>query len=92
MKQIYRFEQQTPPILNENMLQTELNRRKQNRQITVVVLAGLLIQLLIFLLGWSAVEWYPGLSALCFAYLLTTVTGGGVVAVVYSSKKGRCTV
>ena len=59
MKQIYNFEQHRPPILNENMIRKEIERRKLHLQTTLLVLAGILLQVVIALLGFSAMDWYP---------------------------------
>ena len=37
MKQIYNFEQHRPPILNENMIRAEIDRRKLHLQTTLLV-------------------------------------------------------
>ena len=89
MKQIYDFEQRTPPVLNEQMLRTELERRKLRVQPTVAVLAGFLLMIAAVLLGYSAIDWYPVLSLLCFGYIITAAPGGGVIAVIYSRKGGK---
>ena len=34
---------------------------------------------------------YPILSLLCFGYIITAATGGGVIAIVYSCKGGKTT-
>lgn len=91
MKQIYNFEQHTPPILNENIIRTEIERRKLQWQTTLLVLAGILIQTVVALFGYSAVDWYPLISVVCFSYIVISTTGCGVVAVVYSRKGGITT-
>ena len=69
MKQIYDFEQRTPPVLNEQMLRAELERRKLRIQTAVAVLAGFLLMIAAVLLGYSAIDWYPcTLSALLWIY------------------------
>ena len=87
MKQIYDFEQRTPPVLNEQMLRAE--RRKLRIQTAVAVLAGFLLMIAAVLLGYSAIDWYPVLSLLCFGYIMIAATGGGVIAIVYSRKGGK---
>ena len=89
MKQIYAFEQRTPPVLNEQMLRAELERRKLRIQTAVAVLAGFLLMIAAVLLGYSAIDWYPVLSLLCFGYIMIAATGGGVIAIVYSRKGGK---
>ena len=44
MKQIYNFEQYTPPVLNENMLREELEQRRLRWQTALLALAGILLQ------------------------------------------------
>lgn len=89
MKQIYDFEQFEPPVLNENILRNEAKERKRNGQLILAIVAGILMQIVLILLGWTALDWYPWLSLLCFGYVLVSFTGGGVIAVVYSRKE-RC--
>ena len=43
MKQIYNFEQHKPPVLNENMLRAELERRRLRWQTALLALAGILL-------------------------------------------------
>lgn len=91
MKQIYNFEQHTPPVLNENIIRSEIERRKLQWQTTLLVLAGILIQVVVALFGYSAVDWYPWISVFCFVYIVISTTGCGVVAVAYSRKGGIIT-
>lgn len=89
MKPTYSFERKEPPVLNENMLRAALERRKQNRLTALFVLAAALFLAAAGLLGYAALDWYPWLSAACFAYLIISATGCGVIAVVYSrTRKG----
>lgn len=88
MKNIYDFEQHRPPALNENMLRAELEKRKLRWQTALLALAGLLFQVVVFLLGYSAIDWYPWLSALCYSYLVISTTGCGVITVSYYRKGG----
>lgn len=88
MKQIYNFEQQKPPVLNENMLRAELERRRLRWQTALLALAGILLQVVAVLFGYSAIDWYPWISAICFGYVIISTTGCGVIAVAYSRKGG----
>ena len=81
MKQIYHFEQHNPPVLNENMLRAEAEKRKLNRQTALLSLAGILFQFAIVLLGYSAIDWYPWITALCFGYAIISTTGCSIIAV-----------
>lgn len=91
MKQIYNFEQHKPPVLNENMLRAELERRRLRWQTALLALAGILLQTVVILFGYSAIDWYPWISATCFGYVIISTTGCGVVAVAYSRKGGITT-
>lgn len=91
MKQIYDFERYAPPVLNENVLRREMERRKLKWQTTLFALAGILVQIVAVLFGYAAVDWYPWLSGICFGYVIVSMTGGAVVAVVYSRKGGITT-
>lgn len=88
MKQIYDFEQQNPPVLNEAMLRNEQERRKLRQQTALLFVAGLLLQFIAVFVGYSAIDWYPWLTALCFGYVVVSVTGAGVVAAAYTRKGG----
>ena len=88
MTQIYDFERHAPPAVNTDLLRQELARRRLRMQTALLVLAGLLFQFAALLLGYSALDWYPALSLLCFGYVVIAATGGGVVALVYSRKGG----
>ena len=89
MRQIYDFERHDPPALNENMLRAELERRKLRRQTALLAVAGLLLQAAVALLGYSALDWYPWLAALCFCHVIVSTTGCGVIAVTYSRTGGK---
>ena len=88
MNQIYNFEQHKPPVLNENMLRAELERRRLRWQTALLALAGILLQVVVVLFGYSAIDWYPWISAICFGYVIISTTGCGVIAVTYSRKGG----
>lgn len=88
MKQIYDFERFTPPILNENMLRRELERRAERRRTVLLVLAGALFQVLFVLFGLLCWETVPALAlgSICFAII--SVIGNCVIAIVYAQKGG----
>lgn len=91
MKQTYHFDQKDPPVLNENMIRTEIERRKLHWQTALFVLAGILLQVAVALFGYSAIDWYPWVSAICFGYVIISTTGCGVIAIAYSRKGGITT-
>ena len=88
MKQIYNFEQHKPPVLNENMLRAELERRRLRWQTALVAAAAILLLIVTALIGYLVLEDYPWITALCLAYVLFSATGGSVLAVVVTKKGG----
>lgn len=86
MNQIYNFEEHKPPALNENMLRTELERLRLRWQTALLALAGILLQAVFVLFGYSAIDWYPWVSVICFGYVIVSTTGCGIIAVTYSRK------
>lgn len=78
MNQIYNFEQHKPPVLNENMLRAELERRRLRWQTALVAVAGTLLLIAAAMLGFLVLEDYPWITALCLAYVLFSATGGSV--------------
>lgn len=89
MKQIYNFEQHTPPVLNENMLRAEVERRKVKAQTMVLAVAALLMQIAVLIFGAAIMKMYPWLTVLCLGYVVISTSGAGVVAVVYTKKGGE---
>ena len=88
MKQIYQFEQYTPPVLNENIIRTEIERRKLRWQTAMIVTAAALMQVLLVILGIFTQNEYPVIAFICFGYVLLSTTGGSVLAVVCTRKGG----
>ena len=86
MNQIYNFEQHKPPVLNENMLRAELERRRLRWQTALVAVAGILLLIAAAMLGFLVLD--PWITALCLAYVLFSATGGSVLAVVVTKKGG----
>ncbi len=88
MKQIYNFEQYKAPVLNENMLRQEQEHRRVRRQTALLALAGILFQIVVIMLGYSAIDWYPWLAVACLVYVILSTTACGVIAVAYSHRGG----
>lgn len=89
MKQIYDFDRYPPPVLNENMLRGELEKRSKKRQIILLAVGALLLQIAALLLGVLTCDRYPILSLGCLAYQVVSMAGAGVIAVVYAQKGGN---
>lgn len=88
MKQIYDFEQHTPPVLNENMLHIKLEERKKQVQVILVALGSILFQMALLFLGFLMRETYPVVILIVFCYTMIAAVGGSVIAVVYVEKGG----
>lgn len=88
MKQIYNFEHSDPPVLNENMLRQKLEKRKVQRQTMILAAAGILLQIVMLMTGVLSAKSYPVMTVVCFAYVLISAAGSGVIAVVYTRKGG----
>ncbi len=88
MKQIYDFEQYNAPVLNGNMLRQEQEKRRVRRQTALLALAGILFQVVVVMLGYSAIDWYPWLATACLGYVVLSTTACGVIAVAYSHRGG----
>lgn len=89
MKQIYDFDRYPPPVLNENMLRDKLEKRSKKRQIILLAAGGVLLQITALLLGVLTSSLYPMLSVCCLVYQLVSMSGGGVIAVIYAQKGGN---
>lgn len=89
MKQIYNFEQHQPPVLNENMLRAEVERRRLRWQTALIAVAGILMQIVLVVLGIFIQYDYPIMTVICFSYAVLSTTGGSVLAVVCTRKGGR---
>ncbi len=88
MMQIYHFEQHTPPVLNENLLLAEMERRKLRWQTALIGLAAILMQAAVLMFGFSAMHISPALTLLCIVYAVASSTGAGVLTIVYTRKGG----
>lgn len=86
MKQIYNFEQHTPPVLNESMLQDELEKRILLRQVSMFALISILLQFAIVLFSLSMATIYPLLFIVCSCYVFTAITGSIVIVYIYTQK------
>lgn len=89
MKQIYDFEQHQPPVLNENMLRAEMERRRLRWQTALIAVAGILMQVVLVVLGLFVQYDYPIMTAIYFGYVVLSTTGGSVLAVVCTRKGGH---
>lgn len=89
MNQIYNFEQNEPPIVNENMLRARLDKKKAVRNAAIVAVASVMLQMMTLLLGILMYSQYPIITFLCVSYVVVSMVGASVISIVYS-KKGVC--
>lgn len=88
MKQIYNFEQVQPPVLNENLIREEIEKRRLRLQTALLALAGILLLVVIILLGFFVYKNNPWITLCCFIYVMISLTGSGIMAVVFTRKGG----
>ena len=88
MKQIYNFEQHTPPVINESMLRKEIEKRKMQRQTLLLTLASILMQAVVILLGIFVYNIYPIMTIVCIAYVFIATVSSGIVAFAFVKKRG----
>ena len=89
MKQIYNFEQVPPPVLNERMIHSEIEKRRLHLQTALLALSAILLLAAMILLGFFAYETYPWAALFCFLHALVSATGSSVLAVVFTRKGGQ---
>lgn len=87
MNQIYNFEKDVPPVLNENILRAKAEQKKETKLTMLLILAGVICQIAVLLIGVSAIEWHPWIALSCVGYVLTTTLGGGILAAVCTKKE-----
>lgn len=86
MRQIYDFEREIPPALNEKMLREELRRRGRRREVALLAMASVLLQLTLLMAGVWLLASAPALSLVCFGYAAVSVSGSGAIAIIYTQK------
>lgn len=87
MKQIYDFEQNTPPVINENMIRVEIERRRLRWETALVAVSSLLTMCCLLLMAVQLYEIMPLLSFACTMYVCVAVTGGGIITLVFQQKR-----
>lgn len=86
MKQIFDFEQFTPPVLNEKILRRELEKRAERRRIILLAVAGALFQVVFILWGMLCRDTAPVLTMVCIGFAIVSLVGSGVITIVYVQK------
>ena len=88
MKQTFDFEQFDPPILNENLLRRELEKRAERRRTVLLTIAGALLQAVFVLLGLLCWSTAPALALACVGFAIVSVVGSGVITIIYAQRGG----
>jgi len=91
MEQIYNFEACKPPILNENMLRMEAERRSARRFVILFALAACLLLCMAVWFALFIAEYAPITAFVCVAYAAVSLLGGSAAAIVYAQKGGAFT-
>ena len=88
MKQTFDFERFAPPVLNENILRRELEKRVERRHTVLLVVAGALFEAVFILLGLLCWNTAPALTLIGIGLSVASMMGSGVIAIVYTQKGG----
>lgn len=91
MDQIYNFEGAKPPILNENMLRNQQERREARRMAVLFALAAALILAMVVWFAVTIAEYAPITASVCVAYAAVSLLGSSAAAIVYAQKGGATT-
>lgn len=87
MKNIYDFTRFCPPIVTGKSLRAETERRKLRKQTVLLTLAALLIEMCLLLSALVLFLDNSALAILCSAYFVISLTGGGVLTIVFIQKR-----
>lgn len=88
MKQTFDFERFSPPVLNENILRRELEKRAERRHTVLLVVAGALFEAVFILLGLLCWNTAPALTLIGIGLSVASMMGSGIIAIVYTQKGG----
>ena len=88
MKQIYRFNRVSPPLLSEKTLRAEIERRRTLQHTAILAVAGILVNWCFVIAAFLLYPVNELLSIACLAYALVSIFCGGAIAAVYTTKGG----
>lgn len=88
MDQIYNFEGVRPPVLNENMLRAERERRKAQLLVVLFIVAAAIVMLCIVTFTNMVAEFTPVAALVCIGYVVISVLVSGTAAIMYAQKGG----
>lgn len=87
MKQFYDFERAYPPPLKEHRLRAIAERRRLRHQLMLLVVAAVLLELCLLLFTLVLIVADSWLAILSAGYLIISLTGGSVLAIVCIQKR-----
>lgn len=87
MKQIYNFERINPPALNENMLHAELEKRRLQKQITILIIGSVLMACCVLFLAQKVYCFLPAVSTICVLYVCVMTVGSILIVYVFSKRR-----
>jgi len=87
MNQIYRFDCESPPDLNEMTLIDELARRKTLRQVVLLALFGILLNICLIIAAFVLYPINTFFSTACVLYVVATMCGSIAIATVFATNK-----
>ena len=89
MTRFYDFDGHRPPVLTEESLRAEADRRKIRRQTLILTLAALATQVLLVVLGLVLAPTRPLAALACLGYVCLSVSGGGLAALMFQKERRR---
>ncbi|MBR5949025.1 MAG: hypothetical protein IKZ82_10360 [Clostridia bacterium] len=89
MRNIYDFEAENPPVLNENMLLERLEKKRTKRLALLLVFAYLPVYASAALLAVRAYKTNPVLAHICIAFIAFSALGSLLCAAAFSIKEDK---
>ena len=87
MTQFYDFSAHRPPILTQETLRAEADRRRVRRQTLILTLAALATQGILVVLGLMLAPTQPLAALACLGYVCLSVSGGGLAALIVQKER-----
>ena len=87
MKQIYNFDANIPPILNEQILNEIIFKKRLQRQTALLALGGMLMQGLLLYMALLFRFDYPIYSISLIVYIVFSFVGFAVISIFITTKR-----
>lgn len=91
MEQIYNFEGAKPPVLTEEKLRAEQERRQGGKRILLFFLGAVFEMLCLGSFASSIAVSAPVAAVILYGYIALSVLGGGTFAIFHATKGGAMT-